>query len=378
MTTVVEGSYDDDFESRPVTKELEKKPENAITEGVATILDAEESKPKKPQSEGIFAWRHYHTLYPVCNKLLAKRWDQLSRANHKARMERVAKSIDDAPPVKYLHLMRNAKKKQMQTERQADIVRTNQILVDKMAYITKTETMNATIKHFTKRMELAHERHEVARRRVNKRIQDENQAILHRLESCKSDYDHVKTHEEILRMLYYSQNLSSYPNRYVSMIKTEEERSERYQSQLASHSAAANSHSSQRALNIAYGQVSGTSDAIDTFGFGGTRVRIQPDGSFSVGKKKAAVGKGKGKNKAADAMLPVAAVDNNVVQGAVRPGSHKVPPITPSGEAGDGLKREESPLDKIDKKEKKAPSKKRGAVKENKDAKSERKEVITE
>ena len=162
------------------------------------------------------------------------------------------------------------------------------------------------------------------------------------------------------------------------MIKTEEERSERYQSQLASHSAAANSHSSQRALNIAYGQVSGTSDAIDTFGFGGTRVRIQPDGSFSVGKKKAAVGKGKGKNKAADAMLPVAAVDNNVVQGAVRPGSHKVPPITPSGEAGDGLKREESPLDKIDKKEKKAPSKKRGAVKENKDAKSERKEVITE
>jgi hypothetical protein len=27
----------------------------------------------KAEDEGFMAWRHYHTLYPVCNKLLAKK-----------------------------------------------------------------------------------------------------------------------------------------------------------------------------------------------------------------------------------------------------------------------------------------------------------------
>ena len=56
-------------------------------------------------------------FFALCGKesMNYSRWDKLNRANQKTRIERVAKTIDDAPPAEYLHLMMNAKKKQMQT-----------------------------------------------------------------------------------------------------------------------------------------------------------------------------------------------------------------------------------------------------------------------
>ncbi|KAJ3023262.1 UNVERIFIED_CONTAM: hypothetical protein HDU68_008706 [Siphonaria sp. JEL0065] len=170
-------------------------------------------------------WKHYHTLYPVANKLLAKKWDDISREKHLKKLANIKKSVDDRPPPKYIHLRTNLKRVQMEQERQILIRRNNKILIEKMSDITKHEHLVENHKEHDARVELFNRGNDHFRKQKNDRIHQENLAILERLECSKSDYDHIKVRDESVLRLHHLQNLASFPQKYIKMIKEEVERS---------------------------------------------------------------------------------------------------------------------------------------------------------
>jgi hypothetical protein len=61
-----------------------------------------------------FEHRHYFALYPNCNKLLAKRWEDHTKNLHYRRLQHAKPSIDNSQPRVYPHLEFRQKRIQLQ------------------------------------------------------------------------------------------------------------------------------------------------------------------------------------------------------------------------------------------------------------------------
>ncbi|KAI9340394.1 hypothetical protein DFJ73DRAFT_844920 [Zopfochytrium polystomum] len=294
------------------------------------LAAAEAVPPRQRKDEDPFAWKHHHTLFPVANKLLAKRWDDLTRENHQGKLHRAQRSIDDDAPPRYAHLETKPKKKQMESERQADIARTNKLLVERMAYLTKTETIAGLQKEFDMRIMLVKQRHELGRKLANERIQQENKSVLQRLESSRSDYDHVESQLETVRHLMYIRNISTYPTQYEPVISIEKERARKVKAEAGKHQRA------PQAFHLTYG--SDVTRPVHAFGFAGSKVRINADGTFATvggsGKRRGKGKKRQGRQSAVEAVAPA------------KPATPVLPPIPKS--SGGRLSREKSPLDRTE------------------------------
>ncbi|KAJ3333293.1 Ubiquitin-protein ligase, partial [Blyttiomyces sp. JEL0837] len=316
------------------------------------------SKVKAPPVEDPFAWRHYHTFHPVCNKLLAKRWDELSRNKHLNKLSKAKKGVCDDPPPRYFHLERNLKKAQMEKERQSEIQRDNLILVEKMAHIMRVETISAPPKKWQARLDLVTRGHEATRKQQRQKIHSKNLAILLRLESCKSDYDHIKRQEETIKRLTYLKNLSAFPQRYITMVKEEMERNSRHRAKYDAMEAAkestkqadgtVNQHDRHHWHNSYGGQPVG--DTATMFGFGGTKVAISTQQQEQANKGATGTVKPPPRVKFAtpsskkkpSERAKVAPKDQKILEGTEE--MPEVPPL-PSIKAGsEQLTREASPL----------------------------------
>merc|ERR1719269_404421 len=94
---------------------------------------------------------------------------------------------------------RNPKKEQMMEERFAEIERDNRLLLEKMSYIMRHNSLDNQ-----NPMEYAHSLNREQRKRELQKITRENQAILRRIQAAEPTYDHLawaeheRTHEEYM------------------------------------------------------------------------------------------------------------------------------------------------------------------------------------
>jgi hypothetical protein len=58
--------------------------------------------------------RHYKAFHPVCNLLLAWKWDQTQKAKHLKKITQTKTAMRIAPPKAYQHLHVKLKKIQME------------------------------------------------------------------------------------------------------------------------------------------------------------------------------------------------------------------------------------------------------------------------
>ncbi|KAI8621661.1 KIAA1430-like protein-domain-containing protein [Chytriomyces sp. MP71] len=207
---------------RIVRKGTGKRPPPAVKEGAPLKEASQEENEDDPALD----WKRYYTLFPVANKLLAKKWDDISREKHLAKLAQVKKSVDDRPPRQYVHLKVNLKRAQMEQERQAQIRRNNRILVSKMKDITEQEHVLAggDVKEHETRVALFDRGNEHSRKQRMETIHQENLAILERLEGSKSDYDREKVHDDSVVHLRHLKNVAAFPHKYIKMIKQETQR----------------------------------------------------------------------------------------------------------------------------------------------------------
>ncbi|KAJ3312203.1 hypothetical protein HDV04_003336 [Boothiomyces sp. JEL0838] len=97
-------------------------------------------RPKSSKSTGDlsdskdpFAYRHFHTFFPSCNRLLAKKWEDRAKSMHLQKLHEAKPTIDNTPPKIYPHLEIRLKKLKLEEDRMEDIERKNHILLKRIA-----------------------------------------------------------------------------------------------------------------------------------------------------------------------------------------------------------------------------------------------------
>jgi hypothetical protein len=131
------------------------------------------AKPKKPIDN--FPHRHYTTLHPVCNKLLALKWDNHQRDRLKTKLASSRSGLKEVPMFK---MPANLKRIQLDKDRKLEIERHDVITQGRIKHILNTD-MN--------RQSNSHDKPFIIRRQANatqmhkeKKIRLENEVPLYR------------------------------------------------------------------------------------------------------------------------------------------------------------------------------------------------------
>lgn len=97
---------------------------------------ADNGPPRRPFFDP-YPHRHYVSLYPVCNKLLALKWDQRQKGRLQSKIRTMKYSKFSFQDSLHIRHQLNAKKKMLEENRKREIQRTNEILVQRMVHILK-------------------------------------------------------------------------------------------------------------------------------------------------------------------------------------------------------------------------------------------------
>lgn len=146
----------------------------------------------------------------VGNRLCARRVEEHKHARHINKLSSIKPSIDNSPPVSATlgHLRVNLKREQLIEESFTDIDRANRILLQKMSDIIRKPSVMSGLQCSSKgNRSLNHD----SRRKELKRITDENQSILRRIQHAQSTYDHVRWEQEFRRTRVYLKNKCEHP-----------------------------------------------------------------------------------------------------------------------------------------------------------------------
>ena len=142
----------------------------------------------------------------VSNKATALRELHRSQKQHLFKLEHMKPSIDMKEPKTYPHVRYNAKRLQMQAERNAMIERENKILLGKMYTIMNAEPayktdpkVNVTSLNMT------------VRKQEYDRIARENKAIMQRILQREPHFNRNALDEDWMVTQRYLRNISEYP-----------------------------------------------------------------------------------------------------------------------------------------------------------------------
>lgn len=141
---------------------------------------------------------HHTGLGPGANKILSAAMDKQKMKKHKERLNRIKPSVDTSAPPIFAHLIHRAKKEQLLEERYTQIENENRILLKKMSYIMRHQSLDNQNHVRPKSLNA------IARKQQLKKIMDENQQILKRIQSRQPNYkreqwiNHSVNHDEYL------------------------------------------------------------------------------------------------------------------------------------------------------------------------------------
>ena len=140
------------------------------------------------------------------NKASSRRHQKRIQELHKKKLRNIKSTLDNKPPKRHNHLRKNRKKQQMMQDRFAKIERENQLLLEKMSFIMQNDTLDNKCKAATYSKSLNKER----RRKELKRISEQNMAILSRIQSRQSTYNHLKWEQDRKKNERYLNMISEY------------------------------------------------------------------------------------------------------------------------------------------------------------------------
>jgi len=142
----------------------------------------------------------------VSNKATALRELQRSQKMHLIKLENMKPEIDMKKPKSYPHVQYNAKRMQMEAERNSAIERENKILLGKMYTI-----MNAEPAYKTAPPTSVTSLNMTVRKQEYDRIARENQAIMQRILQREPHFNRAALDEDWKVTQRYLRNISEYP-----------------------------------------------------------------------------------------------------------------------------------------------------------------------
>ncbi|XP_038640452.1 sperm axonemal maintenance protein CFAP97D1-like [Scyliorhinus canicula] len=162
--------------------------------------------------------RAYQPIMATSNKYLQQKWDKNDYQRHREQVQKAIAVVDTKGPPTPAHLQVKLKKLQLQEDRLAVIMRDNQILSSKLADIMRSNGRVENWNNYTPKSLNAEKRH-----REHMEIAQANQAILHRIVNCESEYNRNRLRQEWEKVERVQKDIARYPRG----MKTERKRKEK-------------------------------------------------------------------------------------------------------------------------------------------------------
>lgn len=173
------------------------------------MFQGREAFGKARQAVLALAFTMYRAL-PTGNKICNQRFQDRCHELHRKRLMSIKAAVDNRPPPKYVHLIQNLKKQQMDEERYSAIERENYLLLDKMSYIM-THPQSSGGGPVTKKVVNNRSLNKEARKRELTKITEENRHILKRIQHKEPYYNHLDWEYERKIQEGYLNNICEYP-----------------------------------------------------------------------------------------------------------------------------------------------------------------------
>ncbi|KAJ3081351.1 hypothetical protein HK100_009902, partial [Physocladia obscura] len=179
----------------------------------------------KTRSKKAFEHRHYFSLHPTCNNILAKRWEEKTMQMHKDKLKQAKPNIDNAQPKMYPHLEMRLKGVQIEEERLHEIERRNHILLNRISFqmLNPSEVSNLHIYSEEETLTLLKDAGDHKRKRIKQKISHENHVILQRIEDKPPNYNRVAWFYDRKRNLEHLANIARYPTPFIETLEEYEE-----------------------------------------------------------------------------------------------------------------------------------------------------------
>jgi len=139
------------------------------------------------------------------NKICGSTWDRQAMNSHKMRLGQIKSHIDTQAPKVYPHLINRSKKEQMLEERYTQIEYENRILLKKMSRIMRTSSIDNL--NYIKPKSL----NSVVRKNELRKIMDENQQILKRIQNRRPYYNRKEWDNHEINHSKYLENIRERP-----------------------------------------------------------------------------------------------------------------------------------------------------------------------
>lgn len=146
---------------------------------------------------------------PMGNKQCYARHVKMCQDKHKEKLREMKCSIDNQAPKRHTHLSRNLKKEQLMEERYSEIEKDNRLLLEKMSYIMRHNSLD----NQNESSKYGHSLNHGQRKRELARITKENQAILRRLQQSEPTYDHMEWDDAARKNDEYMRNICEMPSK---------------------------------------------------------------------------------------------------------------------------------------------------------------------
>ena len=91
----------------------ETTPKPTLSAAAATTPEHNTNSPAATKPKDPFPYRHFTSLHPCANRLLAMKWDRDDRKKHLKKLAAVKPKVDNCAPKLYRHLQTKPKKHQM-------------------------------------------------------------------------------------------------------------------------------------------------------------------------------------------------------------------------------------------------------------------------
>jgi len=160
-------------------------------------------------------YRSFISIKPTCNRYMANMWNNYCYSIHKMNILNIKKTVDNDAPKKYIHIDQKLKTRQMKKEREAEIRRDNQNILNRMIYQGRNNVGTSNLDNNNDVIEpVFRSLHAEQNKRLEIEKNRESLTLLKRLKEKKPYCSVEQWKKERLITEVYLRNISTYPENY--------------------------------------------------------------------------------------------------------------------------------------------------------------------
>jgi len=160
-------------------------------------------------------YRAFVSIKPSCNRYMANMWNNYCYSIHKMNIQNIKKTVDNDAPKRYIHIDQKLKARQMKKERDDEIRRNNQNILNRMIYQGKNNVGTSNLDDNNDVIEpVFRSLHADKNRRLENEMNRESMTLLKRLKEKKPYCSVEQWKKERIITEMYLRNISTYPENY--------------------------------------------------------------------------------------------------------------------------------------------------------------------